>query len=197
MNKYNPKLKVGDRIFIIYMDDPYTPVSFGEAGTVVKVLNVMNVTGYDINWDNGSKLSIWGDVDIWDMESNSRIKKKITESFEDFLLSNRDVVSCYQVSFFYGYLNILRQTGLVNMFGAAPYLYMGSKKIKQEIDYKDIEITEPIEKLLELADEAQSKMIQGALKRLEKQNKTIDESSVNRMIRNDSITILRIFIEHH
>ena len=43
MNKYNPKLKVGDRIFIIYMDDPYTPVSFGEAGTVVKVLNVMNV----------------------------------------------------------------------------------------------------------------------------------------------------------
>jgi hypothetical protein len=196
MNKYNPKLKVGDRIFIIYMDDP-TPVSFGEAGTVVEVLNVMNVTGYDINWDNGSKLSIWGDVDIWDMESNSRIKKKITESFEDFLLSNRDVVSNYQVSFFYGYLNILRQTGLVNMFGAAPYLYMGSKKIKQEIDYKDIEITEPIEKLLKLADEAQSKMIQGALKRLEKQNKPIDESSVNRMIRNDSITILRIFIEHH
>jgi hypothetical protein len=197
MNKYNPKLKVGDRIFIILMDDPYTPVSFGEVGTVVKVLKVMNVTGYDINWDNGSRLSIWEDVDVWDMESNSRRKKKITESLEDLLISNRDVVHCYQIPFFYRYLNILRQTGLVNMFGAAPYLYMGSKKIKQEIDYKDIEITEPIEKLLELADEAQSKMIQGALKRLEKQNKTIDESSVNRMIRNDSITILRIFIEHH
>jgi hypothetical protein len=197
MNKYNPELKVGDRIFIINMDDPYPSVSFGDTGTVVKVLKVMNVTGYDIKWDNGSRLSIWEDVDVWDMESNSRKNKKITESLDDLVISNRDVVTSYSIPFFHRYLNILRQTGLVNMFGAAPYLYMGSKKIKQELDYKDIEITEPIEKLIEIADEAQSRMIQGALKRLEKQNKTIDESSVNRMIRNDSITILRIFIGHH
>jgi formate dehydrogenase maturation protein FdhE len=83
------------------------------------------------------------------------------------------------------------------MFGAAPYLYIGKKRLKVELDYKDIDITEPIEELLGLADESQSQMVNGAIERLEKLNKEVTPETINRMIQKDSSKIVSVFISIH
>lgn len=70
MKKINPDLLVGDRVFLIHMEDPYPSVNPGDFGTVKKVVNVLGVKGYEIDWDNGSKLSLWSDVDIWGIKKD-------------------------------------------------------------------------------------------------------------------------------
>jgi predicted solute-binding protein len=74
---------------------------------------------------------------------------------------------------------------------------MGKERLKKELDYKEIEITEPIEELLELADEAQSKMVNGAIERLQKQNRDVTPETINRMIQKDASNIVGLFISHH
>ena len=48
--------------------------------------------------------------------------------------------------------------------------------------------------LLSLADEAQSKMVNGAIKRLEKDKKPVDTENINRIIKRDSVDILGWYI---
>jgi hypothetical protein len=86
MNKLNPKLEVGDRIVLISMDDPYKIPS----GTVGTVMNIQNVPfsdrsdyNYRIDWDNGSKLALEPDLDVWVLKSDydNRKDKKVDESY--------------------------------------------------------------------------------------------------------------------
>ena len=192
MKKVKPELNVGDRVFLIHMEDPYPSVSPGDFGVVRKVVNVLGVTGYEIDWDNGSKLSLWSDVDFWGKVNDSN--KNITEGDENYFMSNENIAKNYNILFFVKYLKVLQKTGLVNMFGAAPYLYIGKKRLEKELDYKEKEITEPIIELLSIADEAQSNMVKGAIKRLEKDKKPVDVENINRIIKRDSIDILGWFI---
>jgi hypothetical protein len=60
----NEKLKVGDRVCLLYMRGELS-VQPGDCGVVTKINNVLGDVGYDVNWDNGSKLSLWGDSDAW------------------------------------------------------------------------------------------------------------------------------------
>ena len=149
--------------------------------------------GYEINWDNGSKLSLWNDVDIWRKEKN-----KIQEQFgEDFIISNVELNEFYSIPFFHKYLNTLKKTGIVNMWGATPYLYIGKRRLMSELDSNDTEITPEIQNLIDLADEAQARMVQGAIKKLKKENKVADVTNINRVVRKDALTILGMFISHH
>ena len=201
MAKLKPELKVGDRIFLIRMEDLYPSVFPGQEGTVKKIVDLFGVRGYEVDWDNGSKLSLWSDVDSWILKPEKK-SKDINEDKDplggyDYFLSERDIHKFYKVLFFVKYLKVLRQTGLVNMFGAAPYLYMGKERLKKELDYKEIEITEPIEELLELADESQSHMVNGAIKRLQKGKKEVTPETINRMIQKDSTKIVGLYISIH
>ena len=197
MNNVNPKLNKGDRIYLVHMDDPYPSVYGGDEGTVIKAINVLGVDGYDVKWDNGSNLSIWSDVDVWMKVDNNEEEGQITESNDEVIHSNEEIITTYDIPFFYQYLEILRKTGLVNMFGAAPYLYIGKKRLKAELDYKDVDMTEPIKELLGLADESQSQMVNGAIERLKKLNKEVTSETINRMIQKDSSKIVSVFISIH
>jgi hypothetical protein len=193
MSKVNPELKPGDRIMLIHMEDPYPSVTPTDTGTVVKKISLLGVDGYEINWDNGSKLSIWNDVDIWRKEKN-----KIQEHYgDDYIISNLDVVGFYNILFFHKYLETLRKTGIVNMLSASPYLYIGKRRLASELDSTDAEITPEIQNLLDLADEAQARMVKGAIKRLEEEKKVVDVTNINRMVKKDATTILGLFISHH
>ena len=196
MAKLKPELKVGDRIVLVDMEDMYPSVFPGEEGVVTKIVDLFGERGYEINWDNGSKLSLWNDVDTWILKPEKK-PKNITEENDEFIMSQGDVLKSYKFLFFFKYLKVLQKTGLVNMFGAAPYLYMGKERLKKELDYKEIEITEPIEELLGLADEAQSKMVNGAIERLQKQNRDVTPETINRMIQKDASNIVGLFISHH
>ena len=193
MKKVNPELKPGDRIMLIHMEDPYPSVGPTDLGTVVKKITLLGVDGYEINWDNGSKLSLWNDVDIWRKEKN-----KIQEQYgEDFIISNVELNEFYSIPFFHKYLNTLKKTGIVNMWGATPYLYIGKRRLMSELDSNDTEITPEIQNLIDLADEAQARMVQGAIKKLKKENKVADVTNINRVVRKDALTILGMFISHH
>jgi len=78
----NPKLKEGDRIVLIYLDDPYSHIPVGTKGTVVKIQNIPFADKSDYNymmkWDNGSTLALEPDTDTWILEKDS-----IKESVED------------------------------------------------------------------------------------------------------------------
>jgi hypothetical protein len=71
----NPKLKKGDRVVLIYLDDPYSHIPVGTKGTVEEVQTIPFPGKADYNyrmiWDNGSRLALEPDTDTWILETNS------------------------------------------------------------------------------------------------------------------------------
>lgn len=89
MSEINPVLEVGDRVVLIYMDDPYDAVKPGTAGTVVEIEKVpWGETGYQyrLAWDNGRNFAMDPELDSWVFKKDydQRKSKKITESFETY-----------------------------------------------------------------------------------------------------------------
>jgi len=65
----SPKLKTGDIIMLIYMDDP-NPVDTMSLGKVHKHTNLFGDDQYDVNWEDGRKLAIISGVDRWETEQS-------------------------------------------------------------------------------------------------------------------------------
>jgi len=90
----NPNLEIGDRVILIVMSDPYSPITVGTKGTVTGIgKDPWSIEPlYYVKWDNGSTLNLIGDEDIWvkDME------KKQEVIFENF--NNTDYNSCNTLS---------------------------------------------------------------------------------------------------
>lgn len=323
----NPELKVGDRIILLHMEDEYGPVPMGTEGTVKKIVKVFGETHYEIDWDNGSRLSLIPDVDKWDIVDNikNRLKKKLNEmtssnsggkyrvplvlapqlwnneqmgaftepvskylnadlSYDSYdkkmerskkqikgeekfarkkakmakmmfsqndgdgnpingyspegnkepgtpkyiekianlpksekklvinnrkvklkenngefeknkkLLKNIDVFKFFNMRFLKEYLIAVRDSGIVNMFGASPYLYMGSERIEHQFKYQPIPNEDEFEKVLEMADQAQAEMINGVIKVLESKNIEPDLDQINRYLNRYSLMVLENYM---
>jgi hypothetical protein len=78
---FNPKVKVGDRIVCIHMDGENTSVPIGTKGTITGIAETSFGKNIQVDWDNGSKLDLLDDVDVWMMEDDLN-KKKIQEDIE-------------------------------------------------------------------------------------------------------------------
>lgn len=170
----NPKLQPGDKIVLLHMKDE--TMSPGTKGIVRSVTNVFGEDIYDVEWENGRKLNLLQNEDAWRLD-----KKKINEDINKFIASNLDIKH-FKPQFLVEYFKDIRDSGIINMFGVAPYLYMGRERIEHEFKYKefiDEEKEEAFERVLEKADQAQSIMIQGCMKVLEKQGKEITVDSIN------------------
>lgn len=78
----NPKLKVRDRVILIVMGDPYSPVTVGTKGTVVGIGTDpwSKEPLYYVQWDNGSNLNLIGDEDVWIKEMSDVIKEQVNAS---------------------------------------------------------------------------------------------------------------------
>lgn len=60
--------KNGDRVRLVYTDDPYTRLRPGVEGTVVRVVNRNDSTRISVDWDDGSKLSLSDEYgDRWEV----------------------------------------------------------------------------------------------------------------------------------
>lgn len=189
----NPKLEPGDNVVLMYMSDE--SLSPGLHGVVTRVVEVFGVVQYEMKWENGSTLSLLSDVDAW-MKSDDyerRQKKKVNESL-DTLTSNLDAFKNFDMGFLVKYLMVLRESGIVNMFGASPYLWMGKERIENKHRYDDLEDNEKYQELLEMADKAQHKMIKGVVKILESENKDVDVSSINRYLDKYSKKIWDVYV---
>lgn len=197
---YNPKLEEGDRVVCIIMGDIYSPIPVGTAGMVRRVVEVFGDVIYEIQWDNGSQLNLIEGEDTWVKEEDfkGRLKKnesvvKVTtkkdfliESDKNFFEQNKELFKYFNHGLLHRYLNALRESGITNMLGAAPYLYMGKDRIEHQHYYEDFgdndSRSEAYDKVLEMADDVRNEMISGSVKLLESKGQEIDLNRVQRLI---------------
>ena len=150
----NPPLNVGDRVRCLHMDDEYSSVPPGSMGTVINVGKTPWGVQYMVEWDNGSKLALLSDADVWDTGEK---KSKVSESIEseksrhDNLIKNMDVLTHFKHRFLKEYLIKLRDCGVTNMLASAPYLYMGRERMELDFRYHNVE-NEICDEVLDLAD---------------------------------------------
>jgi len=191
----NADLKIGDKVRLLHMEDEtMIPGLIGTVTGVTKDPFESEGKIISVNWENGSTLSLLSSTDAWmKIEEN----KKINESRDEFFISNLDLVKNFNTKFLVDYLLKVRDSGITNMFGAAPYLYMGRERIEHEFKYEDFNNSEQeqiFQEVLDLADEAQSVMIQGVIKTLESQNKDLSVENINNGLRRYSSRIVGWYI---
>jgi hypothetical protein len=187
----NPKLKPGERVILLHMNDE-TSVLPGTWGTVKRAYELFGTDQYDVEWDNGSKLSLIGDEDMWD--NKERKKKTIKEDDRNkFFMDNIDVFKYFNMKFLKKYLLMIRESSITNMYGAGPYLYMGRERIEHEFKYKDIHNEDAFEEVLDHANQAQAEMINGVINYLEEKGIEGDMSSVNRYLQRFATKIVQTY----
>jgi len=193
----NPTVKSGDRIMCLEMDKE-TSVPMGTKGTVLNV--VKDPFGGDddliaVDWDNGSKLSLVVTSDRWVRDFNSQIKEsKTRDRIYDYFSTNSDVFDNFDWRFFRDFLYNLRDSGVVNMFQAGPFLYSGKEWIDR-YHGENQEDNEAFQKVLELADESKDKLIQGLLKYMASKNLDMDDmNNVNGLARRFATKIVQLYM---
>jgi hypothetical protein len=187
----NPKLKPGERVVLLHMNDE-TSVLPGTWGTVKRAYELFGTDQYDVEWDNGSTLSLIGDEDMWD--NKERKKKTIKEDDRNkFFMDNIDVFKYFNMKFLKKYLLMIRESSITNMYGAGPYLYMGRERIEHEFKYQDIHNEESFEEVLDHANQAQAEMINGVINYLEDKGIEQDMSSVNRYLQRFATKIVQTY----
>lgn len=113
--------------------------------------------------------------------SKSRMVEDEGERFKQMVNKHGDIWKHFNVKFLQSYLITLRDSGVVNMFGAAPFLYMGKKKMDRYYgEYREDD--EKFQKVLELADQAQAEMINGVIKYLESKGIEPDVNNLNKYV---------------
>jgi hypothetical protein len=175
----NPPVKSGDKIVCYHMDGE-TGVPAGTFGVVKTVSRDPFETDNDgqiigVDWENGSKLSLLTTTDAW---------KKVVEEIQeqtgspeyDFFSKNPEVFENFDYKFFKKYLLKLRESGVINMFQASPFLYSDKEWIDR-YHGEHQEDNEAFQEVLEMAEETKNKMIQGLLKYMESKNMDIDDMS--------------------
>jgi hypothetical protein len=193
----NPELKKDDRVILLHMEGEM--MSPGSKGTVINVSrDPFEKDGviYNVRWDEGSTLSLLSVTDAWKKENSARIHENTFEQAKWFM-DNRAIVENFNTRFLSEYLEKIRQSGITNMFGASPYLYLGKERIEHEFKYKNVNDEESFGEVLEMADKAQSEMVQGVMKILDKEKKEIELSTINRYIQRYATLILNYWIRIH
>ena len=188
----NPELKKGDRVVLLDMPGE-SSVPDGAHGTVYSVDKVFGDVQYGVEWDNGSKLALLSDTDMWDKEERFKVKKRITEDRDKFIMNNIELFKYFNIKFLKKYLLMVRESSITNMMGASPYLYIGRERIQHEFKYKDIHNEEAFEEVLDHANQAQAEMINGVINYLNDKGIEEDMSSINRYLQRLSTKIIQTY----
>jgi hypothetical protein len=188
----NPELKKGDRIILLHMSGE-SSVPDGTHGTVYSVDKIFGDIQYGVEWDNGSKLALLSDTDMWDKEDRFKSKKRITEDRDKFIMNNIELFKYFNIKFLKKYLLMVRESSITNMMGASPYLYIGRERIQHEFKYKDIHNEEAFEEVLDHANQAQAEMINGVINYLNDKGIEEDMSSINKYLQRFATKIVQTY----
>jgi hypothetical protein len=196
----NPPLKVGDNIMCFHMEHE-TTVPPGTKGVVTKVQRDPFEPNDDdviisVNWENGSKLSLVSATDAWKKISDERIEEQTGSNEYDFYNKNSEIFDNFDWRFFREYLNKVRETGIVNVYTAAPLLYSGKKHIDRYYGENPSNPDE-FEELLDMADDARDKMAQGVISWMESKGQEIELDNVNRNLKRLAQTILKLWMSFY
>jgi hypothetical protein len=193
----NPELKVGDKIMCFHMEGE-TGVPPGTTGIVTSISRDPFESPDDklinVNWENGSNLALISSTDAW-----KKISEKITESntgdpHYNFFSKNPEVFENFDWRFFREFLYKLRDSGVINMMQARPFLYSGKEWIDR-YHGENQEENESFQEVLEMADESKDKLIQGLMKYMESKNLNIDDMSrVNHLAEKFASKIVQLYM---
>ena len=165
----------------------------GTHGTVYSVDKIFGDIQYGVEWDNGSKLALLSDTDMWDKEDRFKSKKRITEDRDKFIMNNIELFKYFNIKFLKKYLLMVRESSITNMMGASPYLYIGRERIQHEFKYKDIHNEEAFEEVLDHANQAQAEMINGVINYLNDKGIEEDMSSINKYLQRFATKIVQTY----
>ena len=195
----NPELKVGDRIVLFHMEGE-TSVIPGTKGVVTKIgrdpFEIEDNSIISVAWDNGSSLSLISSTDAWKKIEEEKIQEADVSGNPNwkFITSNPDVFEHFDWKWFRKYLKVIRDSGIVNMFAAAPLLYMGEDSIDRYYG-EGREDEEDFQAVLADANKSKDKLIQGVISYMQSKNKDLnDMDEVNRLARNFSQKLLSVYI---
>jgi hypothetical protein len=173
----NPKLKVGDKVICYHMDGE-TGVPPGTKGVVISISkDPFESEGeliYSMEWENGSTLSLLSSQDAW--KKLNQLDEQVDKNWK-FIIENSDIYEHFDWRWFREYLKTIRDSGIINMFGAGPLLYSGKKHIDRYYG-EGREDDERFQAVLDDAEESKNKIVQGVLSYMEANNKDIDDLSV-------------------
>jgi len=198
-SKLNTQLKPGDRIVLIYMTEEPT-LSFGDKGTFTGVHNGGGFNQYEVKWEKGGSLYML-DEDKWMKEEdfNEMMEKKKNRNIQESQISDLSddsfLLKHFNMLFLKRYLNKLRESSVVNMFAAAPYLYMGKERLAHEHKYSDT--NEAFDEVLDMADQAQREMVSGVISILEEEDKELSSENINSKLKRYSPKIIKFYAKYY
>ena len=147
-----------------------------------------------VNWDNGSTLALVSITDSWiKVPNEQKIEEQTVSPEYDYFSKNPEIFENFDWRFLREFLTKLRDASPVNMLQSQPFLYSGREWIDRYYG-EDREDNEDFQEVLEMADEAKNKMIQGVLKYMESNDIEIELDKVNRLISQFSSKILNLYI---
>lgn len=189
------KIDVGDRIRLLDMADEMR-APLGAIGTVKRIIDDPFEPGnkiVEVDWDQNFSLSLLSNYDMWKV-----LPKKINEGEDanfEYLVKNRDLKKSFDLNYFKNYLEILKESGIVNMFGSSPFLYMDEEHLERYYG-ENREDDENFQKLLSIQDETRQKFIQGLVKFAEKTDMDLlsDDAKLNNLAKRLSKKILEYYV---
>jgi len=189
----NEEVKIGDRVMLVHMEGEARP-RLGSEGVVVSISpdpfeDDNQIIG--VKWDMGSTLNILSKYDVYKV-----MKRNVTEQQapkHHILTKNADIVKSYHLKWFRDYLEKVRESGAINMFGAGDWLFVGRDYLERYYG-EGKEDNEAFQEVLDMADETRQKMISGTMKFLESQGLEVTPESVSRAIKNNIRKIIQMWM---
>jgi hypothetical protein len=170
------------------------PMTTGTVRSVVRDPFEDNSEIINVNWDNDSTLGLISITDSWVKIAQETLEEQAGSTSEyDFFNKNPEIFNNFDWRFLRKFLNKLREAGPVNMFQSQPFLYSGREWIDRYYG-ENQEDNEDFQEVLEMADEAKNKMIQGVLKYMKSEGFEIEIDKVNHLIKKFSSSILKFYI---
>lgn len=190
----NPPLKVGDTVICYHMEGE-VGVPPGTKGVVKGIRKDSFGFGdefiYEMEWENDSTLSLLSGSDAW--KKVNQLDEQVDKNWK-FIVENSDVYEHFDWRWFREYLKTIRDSGIINMFGAGPLLYSGEKHIDRYYG-EGREDDDKFQAVLDGAEESKNKIIQGVISYMVANDKDLDDLSlINRYASQFSKKLLSLYI---
>ena len=192
----NPELKIGDKVRCLLMKDDELSVPPGTMGIVERISSFGKEKHYYVKWENGSTLALLSDADLWDKGQPKKNKEsnELLEVNMKFILRNEEVWKFFNVKLITKFLEALRSSGVINMFGASPLLYMGRDKIERKFEDEYGSDSDDFQNVLDMANDVQADLIHGVIEILNKEGKEESLENINNYLRKYSTKLWETFV---
>jgi hypothetical protein len=196
MAQLNPELESGDRIILLHMEDQYSKVPMGTKGTVIKKVNLPFGMGsqYQINWDNGSNLDLIPGEDSWILDKDKKlpVKEGIESDVVGKLIKYKDVVKNIDYHTVMDFLELVRKSGLVNMFQAQAFLEIDKPNLHKLI-YRVGGEPEEHPELFDKIDDVRNVIINEVIRILQEEGSEMTDSEINRTYRKITSKLMNFY----